>query len=426
MATKTDNQKNEGQEGEVNELECKFKKKVSLEDKEEVPSDPINNNKDASPNNDNKHTRIRKTQKEDNKDPTDIPKNGKYYMHDDRIETIKEPSKKKGLKNEKEWKHDKFEGEKHISRCKNDINKTDIVDTCEREESVEKSVKGRGKTRYGKKESLEMDEVVAMQIERKQSKNHERKVRRKKKTELKNEKEDTKTEVEDQTNKKDKIKTNIVEDSTKKNGNKIKLLKNFKQMKGRDGVTRQKNNYKTNGKLQAYQERGDNNLPKKEITMNKKKTKNEENLNYVKKYEVGGHVITQPIKSFQKISSDQPVRRNYTNNRNVNISKSLRGASTIRRGNRGTKGGLHSRKQITSTSGVQQQNVAVYVPPEAIPYPHVIQYANVIPATPILPPTGAVYFNLPSAQQLPKPEKRERKILPIAEPSNEANGENKS
>uniref|UniRef100_A0A0K0EEI6 Btz domain-containing protein n=1 Tax=Strongyloides stercoralis TaxID=6248 RepID=A0A0K0EEI6_STRER len=425
MATKTDKQKNEGQEGEVEELERKFKKKISLDDKEEVPSDPINNNKDTNHNTDSKHVKLRKSQKEDNRDPTDIPKNGKYYMHDDRGETLKENNKKKYSKGEKEWKHDKFEQDNHISKLKNEVKKTDSTDSHEADESTKKSVKGRGKTRYGQKESLEMDGVINTPVEKRKSKNQERKVRRRKRVELKSERE-IKTDSGELNNEKQKTKINLDDDNAKKSNNKLKLLKNSKKVRIKDNVTRQKNNYNISSKIKTSKEKSDNEISKKEIINDKNKIKNKENSNYVKKYEVGGHIITQPIKNFQKNVSDQSTRRNFTSNRNVNISKSLRGASTMRRGNRGTKSGFHYRKQINTTSGIQQQPVAVYVPPEAIPYPHVIQYASVIPGTPILPPTGAVYFNLPSNQQFPKPEKRERKILPIAEPLNDTNGENKS
>uniref|UniRef100_A0A0N5C8H6 Btz domain-containing protein n=1 Tax=Strongyloides papillosus TaxID=174720 RepID=A0A0N5C8H6_STREA len=423
MATKTDNQKIEGQEGEVKEQENKLKKKVSLDDREEVPSDPINYNKDNTHNPDNKSGRVKKNQKDDNKDPTDIPKNGKYYMHDDRGGITKENTKKKVLKNDKEWKHDKFIDEKDISKDNNEICTKNVKDVCKEDESTEKIVKGRGKTRYGKKESLEMDEIIAVKLEKKKSKNQEKKNENNKKTELKNDKREGIINNDVLKNKRQETTMDIEDKKRSSNKIKLKSLKNPKQVRIRERTVKLKNNFKTNVKINRTENGNENDMPKKEVTMETSKNKKEETIGYVKKFEVGGHIITQPIKNSSRFVSDQSSHKNYINNRNTYASKSVRGGYNVRRGSRGGKGNFRYRGQINTTSDAEKSPVTVYVPPETIPYPHVIQYANVIPAAPILPPTGAVYFNIPSTQQLPKPEKRERKILLIAEPSKETNGE---
>uniref|UniRef100_A0A0N5A1M4 Protein CASC3 n=1 Tax=Parastrongyloides trichosuri TaxID=131310 RepID=A0A0N5A1M4_PARTI len=409
MATKTDNLNGNGQETreseEVKDIENNLIK-MNIEDKEEVPTDPINSNKDGhqqSPcSTDSTNVRRgRKNQKDDLKDPTDIPKSGKYYMHDDRGESAKEIIKKNVNKDTKEWKHDKYDEEKQTPKSKSELIKTYENDVREKKEMVEKAVKGRGRTRYGKKESLEMDEITI----------------------VKKEKEGEKKKVNSQEKDNYKNKKNLVNNNEKDKQNdkpKLKVLKGPKQTRIRNRTRKFRTSSNVKEKEERIGEYKEYHPPRKETNDIKKKTKDD--ISYVKKYEVAGHVITQPIRKEKLINDQQPSRK--INHRNTNTSKSVRGSSSYRYNRRG--GSFHA--PIVNyhfpleDCNVKSPPIAVYVKQDPLPYQQVIQYANVIPTQPMLPPTGAVYFNMPTVPPPhPRPEKRERKILPIADPSKQDN-----
>uniref|UniRef100_A0AC35TQB3 Protein CASC3 n=1 Tax=Rhabditophanes sp. KR3021 TaxID=114890 RepID=A0AC35TQB3_9BILA len=126
--------------------------------KDEVPIDPTNDSSSISLNENNNKREVIQS-------PTYIPRNGKYYMHDDRAEAQVENSKKKATRSDGEWKHDKFFEAKQMPKSKGGLIKKyggDIRGKEDEEAIGGGPVKGRGKTVYATKETLEMDEVVAV------------------------------------------------------------------------------------------------------------------------------------------------------------------------------------------------------------------------------------------------------------------------